>query len=196
MNKERPSKRNMLGTFVIAAIAYIVLGVFMVVKSQAVADGINVVFGVVMLVFGVVNIIAFFLNKDSEANLFLELALGVIALGLGFFSLFAHDLMMKILFYAIGAILIIDGLVNIKRSFNLRSMRYGHWNIFLVAAIIGTVLGILCIIFYRIIPDVIVVFFGISLIYEGLASLIIIFIDSRTRKKINTELAVVEQDID
>ena len=73
MNKERPSKRNMLGTFVIAAIAYIVLGVFMVVKSQAVADGINVVFGVVMLVFGVVNIIAFFLNKDSDENLFLEL---------------------------------------------------------------------------------------------------------------------------
>ena len=196
MPKERPSKRNMLGTFIIAAIAYIVLGVFMVVKSQAVADGINVVFGVAMLVFGVVNIIAFFLNKDNEENLFLELALGVIALGLGIFALVAQELMMKILFYAIGGILVIDGLVNIKRAVNLRAMRYGHWNLFLISAILGTLLGILCIIFYSIIPGAIVFFFGISLIYEGLSSLVTIIIDSRTRKRITTEIAVVERDID
>ncbi|MBQ1239528.1 MAG: DUF308 domain-containing protein, partial [Ruminococcus sp.] len=77
--KPRPNKRAILGNFVIASIAYIVLGVFMVIKSQAVANGINDVFGVIMLIYGVINIIVFFINKDADENLFLELATGVIA---------------------------------------------------------------------------------------------------------------------
>ena len=102
----RPNKRNLLGNFLMASIAYIVLGVFMIVKSEAVANGLNDVFGVVMLIYGVINIIAFFMNKDVEENLFMELATGVVAIGLGVFALIAQDLMMKILFYAIGGILI------------------------------------------------------------------------------------------
>ena len=196
MPNERPKKRNLLGTFIIAAIAYIVLGVFMVAKSQAVAEGINVVFGVAMLIYGIINVISFFLNKDSEENLFLELALGVVAVGLGIFALVAQSLMMKILFYAIGAILIIDGVVNLKRAFNLKSMGYHRWNVFLIGALIGVLLGVLCIVFYRVIPDVIVIFYGIALVYEGVASLITIFIDSRTRKKVTNELARIDRGRD
>ena len=87
MPKEKPNKRNLIGTFIIASIAYIVLGVFMVAKNEVVADGINVVFGIIMLIYGVINVISFFLNKDDEENLFLELAMGVIAVGLGIFAL-------------------------------------------------------------------------------------------------------------
>ena len=43
MPDERPKKHNLLGTFVIASIAYIVLGVFMVVKSESFAEVINVI---------------------------------------------------------------------------------------------------------------------------------------------------------
>ena len=66
MPKEKPNKRNLIGTFIIASIAYIVLGVFMVAKNEVVADGINVVFGIIMLIYGVINVISFFLNKDDE----------------------------------------------------------------------------------------------------------------------------------
>ena len=196
MPKDRPNKRNMIGTFVISSIAYIVLGIFMIAKSQAVADGINVVFGVAMLIYGVINVIAFFLNKDDDEKLFLELALGVIAIGLGIFSLVAQELMMKILFYAIGAVLIVDGVVNIKRAFNLKAMGFHRWNVFLIGALLGVLLGILCIVFYKIWLNAIVFLFGISLIYEGVVSLIIIFVDSRMKKRISNELSVIEQNID
>lgn len=196
MPKDRPNKRNLIGTFVISSIAYIVLGIFMVAKSQAVADGINVVFGVAMLIYGVINVIAFFLNKDDDEKLFLELALGVIAIGLGIFSLVAQELMMKILFYAIGAILIVDGVVNVKRAFKLKSMGFSRWNVFLIGALLGVLLGILCIVFYKIWLNAIVFLFGISLIYEGVVSLIIIFVDSRMKKRISNELSVIEQNID
>ena len=192
--KQRPNKRAMLGTFVIASIAYIVLGVFMVIKSQAVANGINDVFGVIMLIYGVINVIVFFMNKDADDNLFLELATGVIAIGLGIFSLVAQDLMQQILFYAIGGVLLIDALVNIKRAVNLRYIGFPRWNFFLIAAIIGVLLGILCIVFYTVIPQSVVVFFGVSLIYEGVSSLIILLIDARVRKRVSNDLARIERD--
>ncbi|MBQ2487825.1 MAG: DUF308 domain-containing protein [Ruminococcus sp.] len=192
--KPRPNKRAILGNFVIASIAYIVLGVFMVIKSQAVANGINDVFGVIMLIYGVINIIVFFINKDADENLFLELATGVIAIGLGVFSLVAQDLMQQILFYAIGGVLLIDALVKIKRAVNLRYLGFPRWNIFLIAAIIGVLLGILCIIFYTVIPQSVVVFFGVSLIYEGVSSLIILILDARVRKRISNDLARIERD--
>lgn len=192
--KPRPNKRAILGNFVIASIAYIVLGVFMVIKPQAVANGINDVFGVIMLIYGVINIIVFFINKDADENLFLELATGVIAIGLGVFSLVAQDLMQQILFYAIGGVLLIDALVNIKRAVNLRYLGFPRWNIFLIAAIIGVLLGILCIVFYTVIPQSVVVFFGVSLIYEGVSSLIILILDARVRKRISNDLARIERD--
>lgn len=193
MAKEKSKKRSMLGTFIIASIAYIVLGVFMVVNSQKIADGINIVFGIVMLIYGIINIITFFLNKDTEENLFLELALGVIALGLGIFALCAPDIIQRIVFYTIGAIIIIDSLVDMKRSFNLKSMGFNRWYVLLIIAAIGVVLGILSIVFYMNMGNAIVMFIGISLIYEGIASLITMLLVSRTKKKVEKELALVEQ---
>ena len=190
----RPNKRNLLGNFLMASIAYIVLGVFMIVKSEAVANGLNDVFGVVMLIYGVINIIAFFMNKDVEENLFMELATGVVAIGLGVFALIAQDLMMKILFYAIGGILIIDAVVNIKRAVNLRMMGFSRWSFFLFSAALGVLLGILCIVFYSMMQETIVAFFGVSLIFEGVSSLIIIFIDSRIRKRASNELVRIDRD--
>ena len=196
MPKEKPNKRNLIGTFIIASIAYIVLGVFMVAKNDVVADGINVVFGIIMLIYGVINVISFFLNKDDEENLFLELAMGVIAVGLGIFALIWGEKTTEILFYAIGAVIVVDSVVNIKRAFNLKTMGFPRWNYFLIAALIGLLLGILCILFYNFWAKAIVIFIGIALVYEGLSSLIIIFLDSRTRKKVTKDLARYDHDRD
>ncbi len=196
MPKEKPNKRNLIGTFIIASIAYIVLGVFMVAKNEVVADGINVVFGIIMLIYGVINVISFFLNKDDEENLFLELAMGVIAVGLGIFALIWGEKTTEILFYAIGAVIVVDSVVNIKRAFNLKTMGFPRWNYFLIAALIGLLLGILCILFYNFWAKAIVIFIGIALVYEGLSSLIIIFLDSRTRKKVTKDLARYDHDRD
>ena len=162
MPKEKPNKRNLIGTFIIASIAYIVLGVFMVAKNEVVADGINVVFGIIMLIYGVINVISFFLNKDDEENLFLELAMGVIAVGLGIFALIWGEKTTEILFYAIGAVIVVDSVVNIKRAFNLKTMGFPRWNYFLIAALIGLLLGILCILFYNFWAKAIVIFIGIG----------------------------------
>lgn len=194
MPEKRPGKRNIIGTFVIASIAYIILGVFMVVKSQSFADVINVLFGVAMLLYGVINIIAFFVNDLPHENLFMELATGVVAVGLGIFSLVTSKDIAKILFFAIGGVLIIDGMVNIKRAFNLKKIGFSRWNLLLILSAVGIVLGILCVVLYAALEKAVIIFIGISLIFEGIASLITILIDSHQQKKIGMDLARIERD--
>ena len=195
MARERTKKPNMLGTFIIAAIGYIVLGVFMVIHPDITASSLRIMFGVIMLIYGIVNIISFFLNKDSEENLFLELASAVIAMALGIFVLVADaGLINSILFYTMGVIIIIDGLVNAKRAFNLKGYGMKHWYVFLILAAISVIAGVLCIVFKDILASVIVVIIGCVLIYEGIASLVTMFVVSRMKKKVEKELALAQQE--
>ncbi len=196
MAKEKNSKIGMIGTFIVAAIAYIVIGVFMVMNPKEVVNATIIVFGIGMLLYGIINVIIFFVNKDQEANLFMEMAIGVIAIGIGVFALLPHqrDLLEKILFYSIGAILIIDGLCNFKRAFSLKSMGFTRWYVMLAFAAIGLILGIICVLLYNQMGKVIIVFVGIALIYEGVASLITMLMVALTKKKVKKEIMRVTND--
>ena len=194
MPKEKPHKRNMLGTFIIASIAYIVLGIFMVAYPDKATGGFRIVIGIILMIYGIINVISFFLNKDNEENLFMELALGVLAIGIGIFALIAPKPFEMVIFYSLGAVLIIEGVVNIKRAVNMKDMGFKKWKIILIGSFISILFGIICIILYSNIGEVISFLIGIALIYEGLSSLITIFIDARTRKKVVTSIALAESE--
>ena len=195
MARGNNKRADMLGTFIIAAIGYIVLGVFMVIHPDKTASGIRVMFGVIMLMYGIVNIVSFFLNKDSEENLFLELASAVIAMALGVLVLVADAVLINsILFYTMGVIVIIDGLVNAKRAFNLKSFGMRYWFIVLIAAALTVIAGILCIVFKDMLASIIVVIIGCVLIYEGIVSLVTMFLAARMKKKVEKELALAQQE--
>lgn len=185
----------MLGTFIVASIAYIVLGVFMVRDPDAVKNGLYLVFGISILLYGIINTVSFFLNKDSEENLFFELAFGIIACAVGIFSLVSPGIINGILLQIIGIILVIDGAVNIKRSINLKSYGMSRWYIFLITAAITVIAGILCIFLYSVIANAIVVVLGITLIYEGVSSLITMIMVARYKKKVSKELALIERNM-
>ena len=182
------NKISMIGGFIVAAIAYIVLGIFMVTHPNDVVHGTITVFGIGMLLYGIINIIIFFMNKDEEANLFMEMAIGVVAVGIGIFALVKSDFLENILLTVIGAVLIIDGVVNVKRAFTLKSLDFSHWYVLLGFAAVGIILGILCIVLYQSIAMGIVVFVGICLIYEGIASLLSMLMISRMKRKIHKEI--------
>ena len=193
-NPQKQRKRNMLGSFIVAAIAYIVLGVFMVMHPQETENGIHIVFGVIMLIYGAVNIVSFFLNKDSEENLFFELCFGVIAAAVGLFALIAPQIIRDILFYAIGVIVVIDGAINVKRAFNLKAYGMRYWYVMLIISCVAIVAGIAAVVLRNFVIDFIVVMLGISLIYEGVSSIVTMIMVGHYKKKITKELALTEQN--
>ena len=55
-------------------------------------------------------------------------------------------------------------------------------------------MGVLCIVLYGFFEKAVIILFGISLIFEGVVSLVTIIIDSRAHKRMLRDLARIERD--
>lgn len=189
-------KSRVLGTFIIASIIYIILGVFMVFHPAKVEAALCYAFGILMTIYGAVNIISFFVNKDSDNNLFLELVFGVLSAAFGVFTMFSPTSVINILFIVIGVIIIIDGVMNMKRSFYLKDFGVRRWYVFLILSAIAVVSGILTIAFREALGNALIIILGITLIYEGISGLVIMFQISRNKKRVERKLMMIDADFD
>ena len=191
--EDRP-RRNLLGSFIIASIVYIILGVYMVMHPEKVEHTLCYAFGILLTIYGAINIISFLINKDSDENLFFELVFGVIAAAFGVFTLFTPDTIINILLVIIGVIIIIDGVMNLKRSFHLRDFGVRKWYVFFIFAAVSVAAGLITIIFHDTLRDVLIIMLGINLIYEGILGLIIMFQVSRNKRRVERNLMMINAD--
>ena len=191
--EDRP-RRNLLGSFIIASIVYIILGVYMVMHPEKVEHTLCYAFGILLTIYGAINIISFLINKDSDENLFFELVFGVIAAAFGVFTLFTPDTIINILLVIIGVIIIIDGIMNLKRSFHLRDFGVRKWYVFFIFAAVSVAAGLITIIFHDTLRNVLIIMLGINLIYEGILGLIIMFQISRNKRRVERNLMMINAD--
>ena len=84
---EHKKKKNPAATMMMTSLAYIVLGIVTVVFPQKVLDVLCYALGGAMTVYGLFNIISFFV--DREGGMYFELVIGVISTGFGIFALFS-----------------------------------------------------------------------------------------------------------
>ncbi len=193
-NPGNKPRRRVLGTYIIASVIYIILGVFMVLRPSKVETALCYTFGILMTIYGAVNIISFFVNKEEKSNLLLELIFGVLSAAFGVFTLFSPASVINILFIVIGAVIIIDGIINIKRSFWLKNFGERRWYVFLIISFISVLAGILTIIFRKNLGGALVIVLGINLIFEGIAGLVIMFRISRNKKRVERNIMTLNAD--
>lgn len=189
-----PPRRNMPGTFIIAAIIYIIFGVYTVMHPAKVEATICYAFGIILTIYGAINVISFFINKDSDENMVLELIIGAVAAAFGVFTLFSPDTIKNILLVSISVIIIIDGVMNLKRSFILRDFGVNRWYAFLIIACLAITLGIITIVFKEALGAALIIMLGISLIYEGVSSLSILFLIWRCKKRVEKSIMKLDAD--
>ncbi len=173
-------KRSVLGTFIIASIIYIILGIFMVTHPAKVEATLCFAFGILMTIYGAVNVISFFINKDNDENLV--------------FTLITPTSVINILFIVIGVIIIIDGIMNVKRSFHLKDFGEKYWHVFLIISAVAVLMGILTIVFREPLGGALIIMLGILLIYEGISGLVIMFRISRNKKRVEKNLMMINVD--
>ena len=132
MDKKSAKKKNIFNkeksaasTAIIASLAYLVLGFIMMLFPSSISSVLCYTLGIVLTVYGLFNIISFFINK--EFGLYLELIVGVIATAFGIFTLFTPSIIVDIIFVTIGIIIIIDSLMDIKHSFQLKALGMKYW---------------------------------------------------------------------
>lgn len=187
MDKKTTKKKNIFNkeksaasTAIIASLAYLVLGFIMMLFPKSISDVLCYTLGIVLTVYGLFNIISFFINK--ELGLYFELIVGVIATAFGIFTLFTPSIIVNIIFVTIGIIIIIDSLMDIKHSFQLKALGMKHWWICTAVSVSVIILGLCTIFFPGFFGDFLIFLLGIIMIYEGISGLSIIGLFSHYSK--------------
>lgn len=202
MDKKSTRKKNIFNkeksaasTAIIASLAYMVLGFIMMLFPESIRDVLCYTLGIVLTVYGLFNIISFFINK--EFGLYFELIVGVLATAFGIFTLFSPSIIVNIIFVTIGIIIIIDSLMDIKHSFQLKALGMKYWWICTAVSVSVIILGLCTIFFPSFFGEFLIFLLGIIMIYEGISGLSIIGLFSHysKRRKDNKMIDVDATDV-
>ena len=107
---------NMKLSFLLAAVLYIVLGLILLIWPGVSATVFCYAFGGILLIYGVVTIVSFFLRDSRQGSFVFELFLGIVAAALGLLFLLRPVIVASVLPVILGLFIVVDGLVNLKRA--------------------------------------------------------------------------------
>ena len=134
--------KNLKLNFILASILYLVLGLVLLIWPAASSLALCRLLGAAMLLYGLFNLVGFFLRDSGMGAFRLELFLGVVATGVGIFFLVQPRLVLSFLPIVMGVYVVIDSAVALKRTLELYRMEYHRWWLSLVLALVGIVLGL------------------------------------------------------
>lgn len=187
---------NMKLSFLLAAVLYIILGLILLIWPGVSATVFCYAFGGILLIYGVVTIVSFFLRDSRQGSFVFELFLGIVAAALGLLFLLRPVIVASVLPVILGLFIVVDGLVNLKRALELRRMLYVRWTMPLVLSAVSAVLGLVIVFQPFLAAEALVMLIGAVLIYEGLSDLWTIFRVSQWTKEYRKHHPVDVDQID
>lgn len=186
--------KNMKISFILAALLSIALGVVLLLWPGITTTVICYAFGAILAVHGLVSIVSFFFSRTG--GFAFELLLGIVSGALGVLFLVQPQIIISILPVAIGLFIMVDGLVNLKRAFELRRLEYGRWGVTLLLSLVSVGLGLLVLFHPYLAAEALVMVIGGVLIYEGLSDLWAIFMVTRLTKELRKRMPIEVDPID
>lgn len=178
-------KKNPANSIIISSLAYLVMGLIMIIFPTAVENFICIALGAALIIYGVFNIISFVRDKNSNAMM-LEFIIGVLATGLGLFALFSQHLVLNIVEIIIGVLIVVDNIMDIKHSIQLKKLGMKYWWIYSALATAVIILGLVTIFFPQFFAKALLILLGGILTYQGISGLCIMLTIGHYSKKANT----------
>ncbi len=188
--------RNMKISYLLAAILYIGFGLVLLIWPETTGNVICIFFGLILLVYGAITIISFFMHDSRQGAYRFELILGIVAAALGLLFLVKPEFVLSIFPVILGIYIVIDAGLNLRRALELRHMEYSRWWIALTLSLIAMAMGVLILFRPLFIADFITMLIGGVLIYNGLSDLWSIFMLGRVGKVYRKDHPIVIDPID
>lgn len=157
-------------TYGILAIAYLLLGVLLVMNPLQAQGIISYILGGMALLLGIVLIAFYFVKDETQQTLRSGLAGGIVLVAAGFY-LFAQPLLIWALMpVLLGFIVLYDSVVKLQSSLELKGTQFKFWWIFLLLALATAILGLVLVVFAQDLGN----FFGIILLACGVVDLVFV----------------------
>ncbi|MBC5736235.1 DUF308 domain-containing protein [Lawsonibacter sp. NSJ-52] len=188
--------KNMKVSFLLASVLYIALGLVLLIWPGISRDLICLSFGLLLLIYGIITIISFFVHDSRLGTFRFELILGIVAAAAGLLFLIKPEFVKSVIPVVLGIYIIIDALLNLKRSLELHSLQYGRWWVILVLSLVSVALGVLILFRPGMTADVLIMVIGGVFVYNGLSDLWSIFKISRITKEYRKNNPIIIDPID
>lgn len=183
MNEVREVKKS----FCVLSVAYIVLGLVLVIWPDISVKTFCYVFGVGMLIFGGTYLILYFTKERLQGVMQSEMVMGVIGLATGAYILLKMDYVLEIIPFAMGIVALLGAMVKFQDAMDLKKLKAVRWYLMLIWGLVLFVMGVLLVAnpFEELKMEVTVKLVGSSLILDGLGNLVGIFWLGHALKKLN-----------
>lgn len=153
------------------SIAYIVIGMMLLIMPQTSLLWICYAFGAVVLITGIACLIQYARIRGTGFTAPFMLVGGVITAGLGIFTLAKPQVVASFLPVVFGIFIVVDGLSRIGSAIDLAKRKGQKWWVLLLLSIVSVALGILLVLHPFGAAVSIVMVCGILLIVEGAMNL-------------------------
>ncbi len=182
MNEVRSVKKS----FCVLSVAYIVLGLVLIIWPDISVKTFCYVFGIGMLIFGGTYLILYFTKERLQGVMQSEMVLGVIGIATGAYILLKLDYVLEIIPFAMGIVALLGAMVKLQDAIDLKKLQAEKWFLMLVWALVLFIMGVLLIAnpFEEQKTGFIAKIIGVSLIFDGLGNLIGIFWLGHAMKKL------------
>ena len=153
------------------SVAYIVIGMLLLIMPETSLLWICNIFGVVVLVTGIVCLIQYARIRGTGFTAPFMLVGGVITAGLGIFTLAKPQVVTSFLPVVFGIFIVVDGLSRIGTAIDLAKRKGQKWWLLLLFSIVSVALGVLLVLHPFDVAVSAVMLCGILLIAEGALNL-------------------------
>ncbi len=174
--------RKMNITSIIFSIIFILIGSFLLARPEDAIHLVSYALGIILIVWGVISVITFFTDKESQNYLDFGFIVGVFVLIFGIIILVKPDTIASIIPLLLGIWMLINGVTKLSYSLTLNNNKSALSSI--IISLIIVLLGILLIINPFQGAKKIVQILGISILVYSLLDLIECFLIKRVMKKV------------
>ena len=145
----------------------IVIGIFLIIYRDMTTNILFIVIGAMMVCYGVFDLIAFVTNNRNY-SFRRGLTSGVLITIIGVAFIVQADGLRNLLSIIIGALILIESIVNCRRAIILKNFGYGNWFVLLFASCALIAFGILICIYPSMFGEVLSLILGVIMIFEAL----------------------------
>lgn len=168
--------------YVIMSLLFCLLGIMLIVIPDFSVSVIAGIFGILLMLFGVVKIIGYF-SKDLFRLAFqYDLAFGLLLIVLGIVTILKVENVMVFISIVLGIYVLADGLLKIQIALDSRIFGIRRWWTILISAVATGVIGCILIIRPSESAGILVILFGVCLLAEGILNLITVLVAVRIIK--------------
>lgn len=174
--------KNIKANDMISSIAYVIIGLVLLIWPGTSTQVVCMVLGIVLLIYGLVQIALYLFKKEKTMLSQGMLILGVIFSVLGIWILIKPEMIIMAVPVIVGVIIIMHGLHNTLQALELKKMDYGNWWMALFFGILTIVSGVVLAYNPFKVVNTVVRVIGIFLLYDGISDLWILNRIKKARK--------------